>query len=79
MTTLKQAGFTDGMPVKIRGMTDCIDITTQNSRELWSCAEVLSVTYVNRPQMLPWFNAFPGALNDIGDMPVIKRGDGHCG
>ncbi|EKR5650245.1 type I toxin-antitoxin system SymE family toxin [Escherichia coli] len=76
---IEQAGFTDGMPVKIRVMPDCIVITTQNSRELWGCAEGLSVTYVNRPKMLQWFKTFPGALNDTGDLPVIKRGDGHCG
>ncbi len=67
------------MPVKIRVMPDCIVITTQNSRELWGCAEGLSVTYVNRPKMLQWLEGFPGALNDTGDVPVIKRGDGHCG
>ncbi|HHY1609468.1 TPA: SymE family type I addiction module toxin [Escherichia coli] len=47
----KQAGFTDGMQVKICVMPDCI-ITTQNSRELWGCAEGLSVTHINRPKML---------------------------
>ncbi|HFP3821019.1 TPA: SymE family type I addiction module toxin [Escherichia coli] len=63
MTTLKQAGFTDGMQVKIRVMPDCIVITTQNSLELWGCAEELSVMHVNRPKMLPWFNTFPGELD----------------
>ncbi|EEZ0359752.1 type I addiction module toxin, SymE family [Escherichia coli] len=48
----KQAGFTDGMQVKICVMPDCIIITTQNSRELWGCAEGLSVTHINRPKML---------------------------
>ncbi|MEK6304688.1 MAG: SymE family type I addiction module toxin [Pantoea dispersa] len=73
------AGFTDGMPIKIRVMPDCIVITTQNSRELWGCATRLSVTYVNRPKMLQWLEGFPGALNDTGDLPVIKRGDGIAG
>lgn len=50
------------MQVKICVMPDCI-ITTQNSRELWGCAEGLSVTHVNRPKMLQWFNTFPGALD----------------
>ncbi|EOA1252521.1 TPA: SymE family type I addiction module toxin [Klebsiella pneumoniae] len=60
---IEQAGFTDGMPVKIWVMPDCIVITPQNSRELWGCAEGLSVTHVNRPKMLQWFNTFPGALD----------------
>ncbi|EPK3719468.1 SymE family type I addiction module toxin [Proteus mirabilis] len=60
---IEQAGFTDGMPVKIWVMPDCIVITTQNSRELWGCAEGLSVKHVNRPKMLQWFNTFPGALD----------------
>ncbi|MER0127396.1 SymE family type I addiction module toxin [Franconibacter daqui] len=76
---IMHAGFTDGMPVKIRVMSDCIVITTRNSRELYGYAEELSVTYVNRPKMLQWFKTFPGALNDTGNVPVIKRGDGHCG
>ncbi|WP_406842416.1 hypothetical protein [Morganella morganii] len=66
------------MQVKIRVMPDCIVITTQNSRELWGCAEGLSVTHVNRPKMLQWFNSFPARLI-TGDLPVIKRGNGHCG
>ncbi|WP_318622633.1 SymE family type I addiction module toxin [Proteus mirabilis] len=60
---IEQAGFTDRMQVKIRVMPDCIVITTQNSRELWGCAEGLSVTHVNRPKMLQWFNSFPGAFD----------------
>ncbi|QJF19945.1 type I toxin-antitoxin system SymE family toxin [Phytobacter diazotrophicus] len=76
---LTEAGFTDGMPIKIRVMPDCIVITTQNTRELWGCAEGLSVVGVNRPKMIQWLEGFPGALNDTGDMPMIKRGSGHCG
>ncbi|WP_433915160.1 SymE family type I addiction module toxin [Franconibacter daqui] len=72
---IPQAGFIVGIPMKIRVMTDCIVITTRNSRELWGCAEGLSVTYVNRPKMPQWFKTFPGALNDTGDLPVIKRGE----
>jgi len=26
-----------------------------------------------------WLEGFPGALNDIGDLPVYKRGNGHFG
>ncbi|WP_442910531.1 SymE family type I addiction module toxin [Kluyvera sp. Awk 3] len=76
---IAQAGFTDGMPIKIRMMPDCIVITTQNTRELWGCAEGLSIVGVNVPKMNEWLKAFPGALNDTGDMPVIKRGNGHFG
>jgi toxic protein SymE len=76
---IAQAGFTDGMPIKIRVMPDCIVITAQNTRELYGCAEGLSVTYVNRQKMKLWLAGFPGALNDTGKGPVIKRGNGHCG
>jgi len=76
---ISQAGFTPGMPVKMRVMPDCIVITTQNTRELWGCAEGLSVAGINRPKILQWLEGFPGAINDTGDLPVIKRGNGHCG
>ncbi|EGQ5299420.1 SymE family type I addiction module toxin [Enterobacter hormaechei subsp. hormaechei] len=75
---ITQTGFTDGMPVKIRVMPDCIVITTQNTRELYGCAEGLSVTYVNRQKMKLWLGEFPRALNGTGDVPVIKRRDGRC-
>ncbi|EPR9024497.1 SymE family type I addiction module toxin [Cronobacter dublinensis] len=74
-----QAGFTDGMPIKIRVMPDCIVITTQNTRELYGCAEGLSVVSVNGPKMKQWLKAFPGVLNDTGDRPAIKRERGHFG
>ncbi|HBX9941005.1 hypothetical protein [Klebsiella variicola] len=35
------------------------------------------VNYINRIKMLQWLKTFPGALNDTGDLPVIKRGKGH--
>ncbi|AIR62861.1 hypothetical protein LH23_20015 [Cedecea neteri] len=70
---MSQAGFTPGMPIKIRVMPDCIVITTQNSRELWGCAEGLSVTHFNKKKMNQWIKDFPGALNDTGDIPVIRR------
>ncbi|WP_126356003.1 SymE family type I addiction module toxin [Cedecea lapagei] len=70
---ISQAGFTPGMPIKIRVMPDCIVITTQNSRELWGCAEGLSVTHFNKKKMQQWIKDFPGALNDTGDIPVIRR------
>ncbi|EAM6796460.1 type I toxin-antitoxin system SymE family toxin [Salmonella enterica subsp. enterica] len=44
---MAQAGFINGMPVKIRVMKDCVVITPQNTRELWGCIEGMSVTYIN--------------------------------
>lgn len=73
---ISQAGFTPGMPVKIRVMPDCIVITTQNTRELWGCAEGLSVVSFNRKKVEQWMKGFPGELNDTGDLPVYKRGNG---
>ena len=67
------------MPIKIRVMPDCIVITAQNTRELYGCAEGLSVAPVNRKKMAQWIGAFPGALNDTGDLPVYRRGNGHFG
>ncbi|MDF7680566.1 SymE family type I addiction module toxin [Enterobacteriaceae bacterium ESL0689] len=69
-----RAGFIPNMPVKIRVMPDCIVITTQNSRELWGCAEGLSVVSINQEKVKQWLKNFPGALNDTGDIPKIKRG-----
>ncbi|SQI66501.1 Endoribonuclease symE [Salmonella enterica subsp. diarizonae] len=71
---MPQAGFTAGMPVKIRVMKDCIVITPQNTRELWGCIEGMSVTYLNQRKVKQWLDAFPGTLHDTGDIPVIKRG-----
>uniref|UniRef100_UPI0031E3A8E9 SymE family type I addiction module toxin n=1 Tax=Klebsiella sp. TaxID=576 RepID=UPI0031E3A8E9 len=70
---LSLAGFTPGMPVKIRVMPDCIVITTQNTRELWGCAEGLSAVNFSQKKMNLWIKAFPGALNDTGDIPDIRR------
>ncbi|HCM2699707.1 TPA: type I toxin-antitoxin system SymE family toxin [Salmonella enterica subsp. enterica serovar Yaba] len=70
---MPQAGFINGMPVKIRVMKDCIVITPQNTRELWGCLEGMSVTYINQRKVKAWLKDFPGALNDTGDIPVIKR------
>jgi toxic protein SymE len=57
-------------------MLDYIVITTQNTRELWDYANGLRVAPVNRKKMMQWLETFPGALNDTGDMPVYKCGDG---
>ncbi|MBC1184443.1 SymE family type I addiction module toxin [Kluyvera sichuanensis] len=70
---LSQAGFIDGMPVKVRVMKDCIVITPQNTRELWGCIEGLSVANINQRKVKAWLKTFPGALNDSGDIPAIKR------
>jgi toxic protein SymE len=59
------------MPIKIRVMPDCIVITTQNSRELYGCAEGLSVTGVNWPRMNQWFREFPES--EIALMSCVRR------
>lgn len=61
------------MPVKIRVMPDCIVITPQNTRELWGCLEGLSVVDINKQKVATWLKTFPGALNDTGNIPRIRR------
>jgi len=73
---LTRAGFIAGMPVKIRVMKDCIVITPQHSRELWGCLEGMSVANINKQKVAKWLKTFPGALNNTGDIPVIKREKG---
>ena len=73
---ISQAGFTPGMPILIGVMPDCIVITTQNTRELWGCAEGLSILNFNKKKMNQWIMDFPGALYDTGDIPTIRRD--HC-
>ena len=70
---LSQAGFIDGMPIKVRVMKDCIVITPQNTRELWGCIEGMSVANINQRKVKAWLKTYPGALNDSGDIPAIKR------
>lgn len=70
---LSNAGFINGMPVKIRVMKDCIVITPQHTRELWGCLEGMSVVNINKQKVEKWLKTFPGALNDLGDDPIIKR------
>ncbi|HDC4524145.1 hypothetical protein CAL36_20035 [Enterobacter kobei] len=76
---LTNTGFINGMPVKIWVMKDCIVITPQHTRELWGCLEGMSVVNINKKKVAQWLKTFPGALNDTGDLPVYRRGDGHCG
>lgn len=71
---LPNAGFISGMPVKIRVMKDCIVITPQHTRELWGCLEGMSVAGINKKKVAEWLKTFPGALHDLGDVAVIKRG-----
>jgi HSP20-like domain of unknown function (DUF1813). len=73
---LSRAGFINGMPVKIRVMKDCIVITPQHTRELWGCLDGMSVVNINKQKIAQWLKTFPGALNDTGDIPVMKRGSG---
>ena len=75
---LFKAGFIDGMPVKIRVMPDCIVITPQNTRELWGCLEGMSVVDINKQKVGSWLKTFPGALNDTGNVPVIRRNPHDC-
>ncbi|WP_423240778.1 SymE family type I addiction module toxin [Enterobacter mori] len=71
---LANAGFINGLPVKIRVMKDCIVITPQHTRKLWGCLEGMSVVNVNKKKVSQWLKTFPAALNDLCDVPVIKRG-----
>jgi toxic protein SymE len=59
---LTEAGFTPGMPLKIRVMPDCIVITAQNTRELWGCLEGLSVEPFNESAAVDWLKQYPGGL-----------------
>lgn len=70
---LTNAGFIPEMPIKIRVMKDCIIITPQHTRELWGCLEGMSVVNINKQKVAQWLKTFPGALNDLGDIPEIKR------
>ncbi|ESE73981.1 hypothetical protein SEPB62_13591 [Salmonella enterica subsp. enterica serovar Paratyphi B str. SARA62] len=57
---MPQAEFINGMPVKIQVMKDCIVITPQNTRELWSCIEGMSVAYINKQKVKAWLKTFLG-------------------
>lgn len=37
----------------------------------------MSVAYINKQKVAQWLKTFPGALNDLGDVPVMKRGNGY--
>ncbi|EAC0164239.1 type I toxin-antitoxin system SymE family toxin [Salmonella enterica subsp. enterica serovar Virchow] len=65
--------FINGMPVKVRVMRDCIVITPQHTRGLFVCIEGMGVTRINKRSAEQWLKKFLGALNNTGDIPVIKR------
>ncbi|MCW6867525.1 type I toxin-antitoxin system SymE family toxin [Salmonella enterica subsp. enterica serovar Kastrup] len=70
---MPQAGFINGMPVKVRVTRDCIVITPQHTHGLFGCIEGMGVTFINQKKVKAWLKTFPEALNDTGDIPVIKR------
>ncbi len=59
---MAQAGFINGMPVKIRVMKELrVVITPQNTRKLWGCIiEGMSVTYINQRNVKAWLKNFRG-------------------
>lgn len=59
---LAEAGFTAGMPIKVRVMPDCIVITAQNLREMWGCLSGLSGGELNPELSARWLANFPGKL-----------------
>ncbi|EHW9936166.1 toxin-module SymE [Salmonella enterica subsp. enterica serovar Durham] len=48
-------------------------ITPQHTRGLFGCIEGMGVTFINQKKVKAWLKTFPGALNNTGDIPVIKR------
>ena len=34
----------------------------------------MNVVNINKKKVAQWLKTFPGTLNDLGDVPVIKRG-----
>ncbi|ACT06771.1 SymE family type I addiction module toxin [Dickeya dianthicola] len=63
---LTEAGFTDGMPLKIRVMPGCMVITAQNTRELWHCLEGLSIEPFDPDAAANWIRHYPGGLKFAG-------------
>ncbi|MFP9228582.1 hypothetical protein A0E43_08465 [Pectobacterium cacticida] len=60
---LKEAGFSTGLPLKLRIMPGCIVITVQDLRELWRCLEGLSREPSDERAAADWLNSFPGGLD----------------
>ncbi|WP_240651728.1 SymE family type I addiction module toxin [Serratia microhaemolytica] len=62
---LQEAGFIQGLPVKIRVMPRCLIITGQDINELWQCLEGLSVESFEAEQQqltLEWLKQYPNGL-----------------
>ncbi|WP_422699790.1 SymE family type I addiction module toxin [Dickeya fangzhongdai] len=59
---LTEAGFTDGMSLKIRVMPGCMVITAQNTRKLWHCLEGLSIEPFDPDAAANWIRHYPGGL-----------------
>lgn len=57
---MPQAGFINGMPVKVRVMRDCIVITPQHTHGLFGCIEGMGVTRINKRSAEQWLKTFPG-------------------
>lgn len=38
----------------------------------------MSVVNINKQKVAQWLKTFPGALNDTGDIPVVKRNIGQA-
>ncbi|QMM96400.1 type I addiction module toxin, SymE family [Citrobacter freundii] len=70
---LPNAGFINGIPIKIRVMKDCIVITPQHTRELWGYLEGISVVDINKQKVTQWLKTRLGALHDLGDIPMMKH------
>jgi len=53
-------------------------IAAQTLRSYGGCAEGLSIVHFNKKKMNQWIKDFPGALNDTGDIPRIRRDRYDC-
>ncbi|QCR09837.1 type I toxin-antitoxin system SymE family toxin [Brenneria rubrifaciens] len=60
---LQEAGFSTGLPLKLRVMPGCLVITVQDIRELWYCLEGLSREPFDERAAADWLNRFPGGLD----------------
>jgi len=69
----KRAGI-EAVFIRRSGRGDCCP----NTQELWGCAEGLSIVHFNKKKMNQWIKDFPGALNDTGDIPRIRRDRYDC-
>ncbi|MFC0075291.1 SymE family type I addiction module toxin [Samsonia erythrinae] len=63
---LDEAGFTTGLPLKLRVMPGCLVITAQDIRELWFMLPGLSKVPFDERAAAEWLSAFPGGLDLAG-------------